>query len=85
MTNSKLWKKNSNCGEKTQTLKLWQKSKNQIVTQLENSNCDKTQIMTKLKNQMVTKLKKNQIVSGKKIVTKLKNSNCVKTQKLKLW
>ena len=41
-------KKNS-C-EKTQWPKLWQKLKTQILTKLENLNCDKTQFMTKLKN-----------------------------------
>ena len=47
--------KNSNCA--------------QVVTQLENSYCDKTQISTKLKNSNSDKFK---------------NSNCDETQKHKL-
>ena len=53
--------------------------KNQIVTKLKKSNCDKSQNSNFDKNsktQIVTKLKKNQIV------TKLKKSNCNKTQKI---
>ena len=44
--------KNSNCdetqnsnGDKTQKLKLLQKSKTEIVTKLKNSNCDKNLIV----------------------------------------
>ena len=44
--------------------------KNQMVTKLENSNCDNTQIVTKLKKtQNLTKL------------NFLQNSNCDKTKK----
>ena len=84
---------------------MWQNSKIQIVTKLKTSNCDqtqklklgktksKTQIVTILKTQIVTKLKmwqnsKTIIVTKKlkkkKIVTELKNSNGGKTQILKL-
>ena len=80
--------KNSNC-DKTQKLKLWQNSQNQIVTTLKNSNFDK-----KTKNKIVTKLKlwqnskceekklKQLKYDKTKIVTKLKNSNYDKTQNL---
>ena len=71
--------KKSNC-DKTQKIKLWQNSKNQIVT--------------KLKNQIVTTQKLKSWQNSKtEIVTKLKNSNgdktkkknyCDKTKKLKL-
>ena len=44
-------------------------TKTQIVTNLKNSNCDKTQSVTKLENT--------------KIVTKLKNLYCGITQKIK--
>ena len=60
---------NLNCDE-AQKLKLWWISKTQIVIILKNSNCEeiqntkwqnsKTQIVTKLKTQTVTK---NQIVT----------------------
>ena len=78
--------KNSNC-DKTWQLKLWQNSKNQIVTKLKISNCDNTQKL-KLgktsKTQIVTKLKNSN--SDKTQILKLcQNSNCDKTQKLKLW
>ena len=54
-----MWEKiqNLNCQtkkkkcDKNLKLKLWQNSKTQIVTQLKNSNCDKTK-----KKQNVTKL-----------------------------
>ena len=69
-------------GDKTQ-LKLWQNTK--------NSNCDKTQIVTKLKierkkisTQNVKRFKLWQNLRTQ-ILTKLKNSNYDKTQKLKLW
>ena len=61
--------KNSNC-DKSQKLKLRQNSKIQIFTKLNmwhNLNCDKTQIVTQLKN---SKYDKTQIM------TKLKNWNC---------
>ena len=48
-------------------------SKNQFLTKLTNSNCDKTQ---------KPKLWQN---SKTQIVTKLNNLNCDKTQKLKMW
>ena len=35
--------------DKTQKLKLWKYSKTLIFTNLKNSNCDKTQIVRKLK------------------------------------
>ena len=44
------------------------------MTKLNKSNCDKTQILTKLKK----KLGQN---SKTQIVTELKNSNCDKTEK----
>ena len=47
-----LSKKQSPC-DKTQTFKLWWNTKTQIVTNLKNTNCEKTlktQILTKLKN-----------------------------------
>ena len=84
--------KNSN-SDKTQKLKLWQNSKTQIGTKLKkiklwqnlicdnNSNCDKTQIVTKLKTQILTKLKNS-------ICDKTLNSNCGKTSirtNLNLW
>ena len=50
-----------------------------MLKKLENSNCDKTQTVTKLKKLKFWQNSKPQIV------TKLKNSNCDKTQKLKLW
>ena len=62
---------NSNC-DKTQKLKLWQKSKTQFFTKLKKSICDKTQIVRKV----LTKFKL------------LQNSNCDKNQhvtKLKIW
>ena len=76
----KLKNKNSN-GDKTQKLKLLQNWKTQIVTSQKlklwrNSNCDKTQIVAKLK---MWRRKKTQ---------KLKmwqNSNCDKTEELKVW
>ena len=55
-------------------LKLWQNSKNTIVTKGRNSICHKTQklkLWKNSKNEIVTKIKKNLIV------TKLK--------KIKLW
>ena len=61
-----------------------QNVKNLIVTKLkfwQNSNCDKTLNVTRLKmwqTQFVTKLKTQ-------ILIKLKNSKCDKTQKLKVW
>ena len=58
VTKLKLWQKsnyaktqmlwNSNC-DKTLKLKLWQNSNTQTVAKLKNKNCDKTQIMIKLK------------------------------------
>ena len=42
---------NSNC-DKTQYLKWWQNSKTQIVTKLQNSNCDKMWIIIISKNIM---------------------------------
>ena len=75
---------------------MWINSKTQTVIKLENSNCDKTQIVTKPKknkfwlnskksNLEVTKTLKLWLNSKTEIVTKLKNSNCDQSQKLKLW
>ena len=63
-------------------IKLWKltKHKNSNCDKLENSNFDKNQklkLWQKSNTQIVTNLKKNQIV------TKPKNSNCEKTEKLK--
>ena len=66
---------NSKC-DKTQQLKLWSNSNCDETQKLilwwnwKHLNCDKIQIVTKFKTQ---------------IVMKLKNSNGDKTQKLKLW
>ena len=84
--------KNSNCDktkkksnfDKAQKLKLLLNSKNQIVTQLKlwkKSNCDKTKILTKLKNFKCDKIQ---------IVTKLKlklwqNAKTHIVKKLELW
>ena len=73
--------KNSNC-DKSQKLRLWQYSKTQIVTNLTNSKCYKTQNSNCYKTIKKKKLWQN---SKTKILTKLKNSNCNKTKKLKLW
>ena len=54
-------------------IKLWHNSKTQIVSEIKNSNCDKTQQLKLWPN------------SKTQNVTKLKISNCDKTQKLKLW
>ena len=67
----KLWQDSNSNGYHTQKLKLGQNSK--------NSNCDKTQIVTKLK------LWQNSNCDNIKIVTKLENTNCNKTRKLELW
>ena len=94
-----------NC-DKTHKLKLWQNfkkikwwlnSKTQIVTELKNFNCDKTQkikfwqysktqIVTKLKNTNTDKTQKLKLWQNSKnlIVTKLKNSNCDQIKKIKL-
>ena len=75
---------------------MWINSKTQTVIKLENSNCDKTQIVTKPKKKIfwlnskksnleVTKTLKLWLNSKTEIVTKLKNSNCDQSQKLKLW
>ena len=74
--------KNSNC-DTTWILKVWQNSTTQIVTKLENPNCDR-------------KEKKNQIVSEKKSTKKFYKTQEVKlwqnsitqkvsTQKVKMW
>ena len=47
-----------------------------MVTKLKNPDCDSTQIVTKLKIQIVKTTKKTQIMR------KLRNSNCGRTQKL---
>ena len=70
--------------EKTLQLKLWQNSKTQIVTKVENSNSgekktQKLQLLQNSKIQIVTNLKCS-ICEKIKIVTKLKNSSCVKTK-----
>ena len=59
------------------------KTKNQFVTKLKDSNCDKPQKLKFLQN-FDQKNKKNLTVTKLKnqIVTTLKNSNCDKTQKL---
>ena len=53
--------KNPNCDE-THEVKLWQNSKTQIVTKLENIKCDnsQTQIVIKLKTKNLKKIKKTQ-------------------------
>ena len=55
------------------------------MTKFKNTNCDKTQFVTKLKK-IVTKLKNLNCDKTKKTqnVTKLKNLNCDQTQKLEL-
>ena len=65
-------------------MKFWWNSKVQMVTKLKNLNCDKTQILTKLKMGRRKKLK-NLPCNKTQIVTKLENSNYDKTQILKLW
>ena len=60
--------------DKTQKLWWWQHSKSQIVTKIKDSNCDKTQIVIKLKSNCDKTKKKTQIG------TKLNNSKCDKTQ-----
>ena len=62
---------------------MWQNSKILIVTKPKKlwQDWKKNQIVTKLENQIVTKLWQN---SKTQIVTKLQNSNCDKTPKLKL-
>ena len=56
-------------------LKLWQ-----------NSNCDKTQIVTKLKMGRKKKLKKLKCEEEEtKTIKMWQNSNCDKTKELNLW
>ena len=79
-------KKNSNC-DKTQTFKLWQNSKTQIVTELKKNKLwqnTKTQIVTKFKNSKWKEINSNCEREKKKtqIAKKLKNSSCDKNQKL---
>ena len=78
---------------------MWQNSKTEIVTKLNNSKCDKTQklkmwqnskteIVTKPKNSNCYKAKNTQIVTKNTktlIVTILKKYYFVKTQNIKLW
>ena len=65
---------------------MWQNSKTQFFTKLKNSNCDETQIITKLKTQIVTKLKNSNGDKTQKLkFWEPKNWNCDKTQKLKMW
>ena len=71
-------------GDKTQTLKLWQNWKTQIVTKLKNSDFDKTWIKTKFK------LWKNLNCDKSQVVKKLKlwhHSNCERKKelKIKMW
>ena len=68
--------KNSNCDD-TQKLNLWWNSKTHIVIEL------KIQILTKLQNSNCEKLN-NSKFDQTQMVTKLKNSNLDGTQKLKL-
>ena len=81
----KLWQNKKSNWDKTEQLKLWQNSKNQIVKNKtstawivtkpklwDNSNCDKTQIESKLQ----LKLRQD---SKTQIVPKLKHLNCDKT------
>ena len=73
----------------TQKLKLRQNSTSQIVTKLNNSNCDKTQLKLwqNSENLIFTKLKLWE-KKKKKIVIKLKTSNCDTAQfitKLNIW
>ena len=61
-----------------------------VLIKLENLNCDKTQkhkLWQNSKTEIVTKLKKTQMVTKFKvqIVTKLKTLNCEKIVKFKLW
>ena len=73
-------------------LKLWQNSKTQIATKLENSNCDKTKKF-KLwqnfkKNSNIDKTKKNQTVTKLKKKTDLWQNSRTQTVielKKKLW
>ena len=61
----------------TQKLKLWQNSKNQILTNKKlkcDQTCEGKKHKPKLWNRNLTKIVKN-----------FKNSNCDKTRKLKLW
>ena len=60
---------------------LWQHSKIQIVMELKNANCDKTEEKNWDTTQKLTFWQN----SKTQIVTKPKNSNCDKTTKLKLW
>ena len=74
---------------------LWQNLKTQIVTNLKNSNWDKTQKLKLWQNSKCDQTKKsngdktqkNKLCQYSKtqIVTKLKNSNCYKTKKNNVW
>ena len=59
---------------------MWQNSKTQIATKLENSNCDKTKKIQigKEKKTIIDKTKQKN--SKTQIVTKLKNWNWDQTQ-----
>ena len=90
--------KNSNCDE-NQNLKLWRKSKTQIVMKLKNSNLDetqklklwlnsKTEILTILKlwqTQIVKKLNTSNCDKTQIVTNYEKKINCDKTQQLQLW
>ena len=75
--------KNSNCDE-TQTRKLWQNLKTQIVTKHQKLQLlgKKTQMVQKLKNSKCNTTKKEWSQNSKtQNVTKFKNSSCEKTLK----
>ena len=83
MTTQKLRTQNS-------ITKIWQNSKAQIVTQLKNSKCSKTQkieIGQISKTQKVTKLKNSKCdkTQPKSKCDQTQNSKCDKTQNLKMW
>ena len=71
----KLWQKSeTQIVTKLKKIKLQQNSKTLKVTKPKISNCDKSQIATKVKNWNSNKLKKGNS-------NKLKNSSCYKTKK----
>ena len=80
--------------DKAETLKVWQSSKTQNVTELKNSNserknlkktkCDKTQNLTKLKIYKTRKLRMWQN-SKTQNFTKLKHKKYDQIKKIKMW
>ena len=96
---SKLWQQQKIC-DNTQKLKLWPNSKLQIMRNLKDSNCDKTQkyncdqtnfflFWQNSKTQISDKILKPKFWKKKKniyiIMTKLINLNTENTQKLISW